>query len=301
MYKIILTTLLLLSAAAGARTEILGEVAEAAAETAREKVAAVEADEGGVAVTNWTDGYVEVTAVGTANLALAQSMAHALSQAEETARALAYRKLAERIFGVQVDSRTTVEGAVATSDALTTYTRGLIRDAHEVNVKHEVLDDGSILCSVTLSVPMTTAEGLASLASRLPGPYADAPRYVGEGGAPLAEEYTGVIVDASHLGAAPALSPTLLTEDGYVVYSAETLVAERVSALGVASYVKTLEQAQEKGAGSKPFIVKALKAVGEYACDLVLPSDVVDLLFTLDQEKELLKNRPLVILTRGVE
>ncbi|UCH77598.1 MAG: hypothetical protein JSU81_07635, partial [Candidatus Coatesbacteria bacterium] len=64
MRKIIVATLLLLAAAAWARTEILGEVAAAAAETAREKVAAVEADEGGVAVTNWTDGYVEVTAVG---------------------------------------------------------------------------------------------------------------------------------------------------------------------------------------------------------------------------------------------
>ena len=288
-------------AVAGA-TEILEEAAEVAAAVAEEKIAAVEADDGGVAVTNWTDGYIEVTAVGTANLALAQSKAHALSQAEETARALAYRKLTERIYGVQVNSKTTVSGAVATSDALTTQTRGLVRDAHEVKVSHEMLDDGSILCAVTLSVPMTTARGLAALAAETPAANAGAPVFAGGGtDPPLEAGYTGVIIDATGLPADPALAPTLLTEDGFVVYGAETLGPERVSALGVAPYVKTLEQAKEKGAGAKPLVIKALKAVGEYACDLVLPSDLVDVLFQLDLQEDVLKGGRLVIMTRGLE
>lgn len=291
-----------LACAAASSADILKETVEAAAAAAEDKVASFEADDGGAAVTNWTDGYVEVTAVGAANLALAQSKAHALSQAEETARALAYRKLAERIYGVQVNSKMTVSGAVATSDALTTQTRGLIRDAHEVKVSHEMLDDGSILCAVTLSVPMTTARGLAALAAETPGAHAGAPVFVG--GAtdpPLEAAYTGVVIDATGLQADPALAPTLLTEDGFVVYGAETLGPERVSALGVAPYVKTLEQAKEKGAGAKPLVIKALKAVGEYACDLVLPSDLVDVLFQLDLKEDVLKGGRLVIMTRGLE
>lgn len=283
------------------RAAVLEEAAAAAATAAEEMVAGVEEDEGGVAVTNWTDGYIEVTAVGAVNLALAQSKAHALSQAEETARALAYRKLAERIYGVQVNSKTTVSGAVATSDALTTQTRGLVRDAHEVRVTHEILDDGSILCAVTLSVPMTTARGLAALAAQVPAANAGAPAYR-PGTAPASSgDYTGVVIDATGLASNPALSPTLLTEDGFVVYGAETLGPERVSALGVASYVKTLEQAQEKGAGARPLVIKALKAVGEYACDLVLPSQIVDILFQLDAQTDVLKGGRLVIMTRGLE
>ena len=295
-----LVILFSLGAASGA-ADLLEEAAEAAAALAEEKVAAVDADEGGVELTNWTDGYVEVTAVGTANLALAQSKAHALSQAEETARALAYRKLAERIYGVQINSRTTVSGAVATSDSLVTQTQGLIRDAHEVKVTHEILDDGSILCAVTLSVPMTTARGLAALAAQTPTAYAGAPLYRNEGAETPAGDYTGVVIDATGLGADPALAPTLLTEDGFVVYGAETLGPARVSALGVASYVKTLEQAREKGAGAQPLVIKALKAVGEYACDLVLPSQIVDMLFQLDAQTDVLKGGRLVIMTRGLE
>jgi hypothetical protein len=299
-FKATLLVIILLLAGWG-RAAVLEEAAEAAAAAAEEMVAGVEEDAGGVAVTNWTDGYIEVTAVGAANLALAQSKAHALSQAEETARALAYRKLAERIYGVQVNSKTTVSGAVATSDALTTQTRGLVRDAHEVKVSHEMLDDGSILCAVTLSVPMTTARGLAALAAEVPAANAGAPAYQ-PGTLPASVgDYTGVVIDATGLPADPALAPTLLTEDGFVVYGAETLGPERVSALGVASYVKTLEQAKEKGAGAQPLVVKALKAVGEYACDLVLPSQIVDILFQLDAQADVLKGGRLVIMTRGLE
>lgn len=287
--------------AAVSSADLLEEAVEAAAAVTKGEVASSEADEAGVAVTNWTDGYIEVTAVGAANLALAQSKAHALSQAEETARALAYRKLAERIYGVQVNSKTTVSGAVATSDALTTQTRGLVRDAHEVKVTHEILDDGSILCAVTLSVPMTTARGLAALAAQVPAANAGAPLYKGAGTGTPAGDYTGVVIDASDAESNPALAPTLLTEDGFVVYGAETLGAERISALGVASYVKTLEQAQEKGAGARPLVIKALKAVGAYACDLVLPTELVDILFELDKQKDVLKGGRLVIMTRGLE
>ncbi len=281
--------------------DVLDEAAAAATALAEEKVAAAEVEEDAVAVTNWTDGYIEVTAVGAANLTLSQSQAHALSQAEETARALAYRKLSERVYGVQINSRVAVRGAVAADDTLVAVTGGLIRDAHEVKVTHEVLDDGSVLCAVTLSMPMTTAQGLVALASRVPPANGDAPIYnPGTTGA-AAEGYTGVIIDAADLGAAPALTPTLLTEDGHVVYGAETTAPERVSALGLTPYARTLAQAQAKGAGSRPLVIRALRAVGEYACDLVLPSDLVDILFQLNKDKDVFAKGRLVIMTRGVE
>lgn len=279
--------------------DVLADAAAAAEEVVAEKVASAETDESGVAVTNWTDGYIEVTAVGTANVALAQNKAHALSQAEETARALAYRKLTERIYGVHINSRVTVHGAVAADDSLVAVTQGLIRDAHEVKVTHEELEDGSILCAVTLAVPMTTARGLAAVAARVP-PGDGLPADTTAAGTPVTG-YTGVVIDATDVGAAPALCPTLLTEDGRVVYGAGTLSPERISTFGVASYAKTLAQAQAKGAGGKPLILKAIKAAGEYACDLVLPRELVDILFSLDNKDEILNGGRLVILTRGVE
>jgi len=292
------------AAAAGASAagvDGLISAAVAAAEgLAHKDVAEVQSDDAGVGVTDWTEGYVEVTAIGTANLALAQSKAHALSQAEETARALAYRKLAERIYGVTVNSTVTVAGAVAADDKLVAVTSGLIRDAHEVKVTHEILDDGSVLCAVTLAVPMKTARGLAGLAAQL-NPATGAPLYAPAAALPAAGDYTGVVIDATGLSVNPALCPSLLTEDGRVVYGAGTLGASRVSTLGVATYAKTLEQAKEKGAGAKPLVIQALKAVGEYACDLVLPGPLVDALFALQTEKNVVDGGHVIILTRGVE
>ena len=41
--------------------------------------------------------------------------------------------------------------------------------------------------------------------------------------------------------------------------------------------------------------------MGEYACDLVLPKDLVDILFSLQNKDELLDGGHLVILTRGLQ
>lgn len=272
--------------------EFLSGVVDAAGKIAGKDVADIQADAATVAVTDWTEGYVEVTALGTANLNLAQSEAHALVQAEETARALAYRKLSERINGVVINSAVTVEKAAATDDRLVAVTRGLVRDAHEIAVKHEVMDDGSVLCSITLRVPMSSAKGLAAVSSYAPANAA--PLYQPAAGASVAPgDYTGVVIDATGLDLDPALAPVLLTEDGKVVYGK---VGE-----GAATYARTLEQARTKGAGAKPLIVKALKAAGEYACDLVMPAPLVDLLFSLQEQKDVVRKGHVVILTRGLE
>lgn len=128
-----------------------------------------------------------------------------------------------------------------------------------------------------------------------------APLYAPASALPAAGDYTGVVIDATGLSVNPALCPSLLTEDGRVVYGAGTLGASRVSTLGVATYAKTLEQAKEKGAGAKPLVIQALKAVGEYACDLVLPGPLVDALFALQVEKNVVDGGHVIILTRGVE
>lgn len=272
--------------------EFLSGVVDAAGKIAGKDVAEVQADAATVAVTDWTEGYIEVTALGTANLNLAQSEAHALVQAEETARALAYRKLSERINGVVINSAVTVEKAAATDDRLVAVTRGLVRDAHEIAVKHEVMDDGSVLCSITLRVPMSSAKGLAAVSSYAPANAA--PLYQPAAGVSVAPgDYTGVVIDATGLDLDPALAPVLLTEDGKVVYGK---VGE-----GAATYARTLEQARTKGAGAKPLIVKALKAAGEYACDLVMPAPLVDLLFSLQEHKDVVNKGRVVILTRGLE
>jgi len=272
--------------------ELLSGVADAAGKLAGKDVADVQADAASVAVTDWTEGYIEVTALGTANLNLAQSQAHALVQAEETARALAYRKLSERINGVVINSAVTVEKAAATNDKLVAVTRGLVRDAHEVAVKHEVMDDGSVLCSITLRVPMSSAKGLAALSPYAPA--SGAPLYQPAAGANVPPgDYTGVIIDATGLDLDPALAPALLTEDGKVIYGK--------AGEGYTAYARTLEQAREKGAGARPLIVKALKAAGEYACDLVMPAPLVDLLFSLQEQKDVVNKGHVVILTRGLQ
>jgi len=82
---------------------------------------------------------------------------------------------------------------------------------------------------------------------------------------------TGLVIDARGLKVSPALSPRILAEDGKPLYTADCLSEEARKSKGVASYFKTLDDAQKSMlVGDKPVVVKAKSADGS---DLVLTAD----------------------------
>jgi hypothetical protein len=280
-----------------AKDFVLETVKDTALADAADKFIETEEDEDSVTVTNWSDMYIEVTAMGTANIYKAQNEAHALILAEETARALAYRKLTERAYGVYVNSRNIIKDGVTADDTVLVACEGYINNAKEINVLHEKLADGSILCTVSMGALITTDDGLMKV-----GGFIQANEPAVEVYSPVTKvypgDYSGVIIDASGLDVNPALYPNIVTEDGKLVYGAQFLDPEYALMNGVSTYVRSLEEAKNLGAGDNPFIVKALKTMGAFAADLVLPGVVVDQLFGLEDQYNHLSEGRVVIMTR---
>lgn len=280
-----------------AKDAVLGAVEDTALEDAADKLIETETDENSVTVTNWSDMYIEVTAMGTANVLKAQSEAHALILAEEAARALAYRKLTERTYGVYVNSRNIIKDGVTGDDTVLVACEGYINNAKELNVTHERLADNSILCTITMGALITTDDGLMNV-----GELIQAGEPAIEIYSPVTEiypgDYSGIVIDARELDVNPALYPNIVTEDGKLVYGAQFLDPEYALMNGVSTYVRSLEEAMNLGAGDTPFIVKALKTMGAFAADLVLPGIIVDQLFGLEEQYNLLSEGRVVILTR---
>jgi len=280
-----------------AKETVLGVVEDTALEDAANKFIETETDEDSVTVTNWSDRYIEVTAMGTANVLKAQNEAHALILAEEAARALAYRKLTERAYGVYVNSRNIIKDGVTGDDTVLVACEGYINNAKELNVTHEKLADNSILCTVTMGALITTDDGLMNVGGLIQSGEPDVEIY-----SPTTNvypgEYSGIVIDASGLDVNPALYPNIVTEDGKLVYGAQFLDPEYTLMNGVSTYVRSLEEAKNLGAGDSPFVVKALKTMGAFAADLVLPGVVVDQLFGLEEQYNHLSEGRVVIMTR---
>lgn len=120
----------------------------------------------------------------------------------------ALRNLLEVIHGIALTSQTTVQNQMLSNDVVKTRVEGIARNFRQVGAEH-YYDDGSIEVTIEMN---------------LDGPFLEAvlPQSMG-GGQPLATAiqgvvYTGLIVDATGLGARPALAPRILNQDGQEVY-----------------------------------------------------------------------------------
>ncbi|MCX7998816.1 MAG: hypothetical protein N3A69_07675, partial [Leptospiraceae bacterium] len=74
----------------------------------------------------------------------------------------------------------------------------------------------------------------------------------------FATPYTGLILDARHLEAKPALFPKILTEKGLEIYSPKLVYKNLALDSGYAKYYNKLESAiKDKKVGKKPYILLA--------------------------------------------
>ena len=196
------------------------------------------------------------------------------SQKRRAAKLLAQRALLEQIHGVQIDSKTTVENAVVTSDVINASVSGLIKGAREaacfsdeygfVHVVMELPVYGGInsLASVVLpSLPqknflppsdiipmdMQSIETSTAVDSK----QVTIGKIYGATG-----QYTGLIVDCSGLGLQTAMAPAIYTEGDLVVYGLENFSREQVINRGYVGYSDTIATGAQR-AGSNPLVVQA--------------------------------------------
>ena len=208
----------------------------------------------------------------------------------------AYRQLAEMVKGVNVDSETTVENMMVTSDVPKTKVTALIQGArivseqavdgggYTVTMEMSVFGASNSLATAVLptntvptrfpapdaSVPASTPSSVQVNVQVTPGttqtpattiPSVTTPSHQGSSAAaaPAGQAiggYTGLIVDCRGLGLKPVMSPVIKNANGEPIYGYKNLDSATVIANGMASYTTDLSKASR--AGSNPLVVKAV-------------------------------------------
>ena len=186
----------------------------------------------------------------------------------------AYRQLAEMVKGVNVDSETTVENMMVTSDVTKTKVTALIQGARIVS--EQAVDGGGYTVTMEMSV-FGASNSLATavlptntVPTSFPAPDASVPASTpssvqvnvqgsSAAAAPAGQAiggYTGLIVDCRGLGLKPVMSPVIKNANGEPIYGYKNLDSATVIANGMASYTTDLSKASR--AGSNPLVVKAV-------------------------------------------
>lgn len=202
----------------------------------------------------------------------------------------AYRQLAELVKGVNVDSETTVENMMVTSDVTRTKVTALIQGArivseqavegggYTVTMEMSVFGASNSLAGAVLtpnttqtsfpapdaSVPASTPSSVQVNVQVTPGTTAattGTPSVLGSSAAaaPAGKAiggYTGLIVDCRGLGLKPVMSPVIKNANGEPIYGYKNLDSATVIKNGMASYTTDLNKAAR--AGQNPLIVKAV-------------------------------------------
>lgn len=118
-------------------------------------------------------------------------------------------------------------------------------------------------------------------------------------GAEDKEIFSGVIVDASGLGAGRVLRPNIVTPDGKVVHGYDKFSASEIESVDVIRYNNSVEQAkgQKVFIGSNPLVIKAVGAAGPFKGNIVISPEDAERIRKADKNGKFLKsNRVSIVL-----
>jgi hypothetical protein len=228
---------------------------------------------------DWTTGVITAVGIG-APPAQPANAAQARAMAERAAQVVAYRNLLEAVKGVRVDSTTTVENFMVTSDVIKTEVSGIIQGAMVMDKKY--MSDGSVEVTVGMKLSGALADTLLPRGPQTPAP---------------AQLYTGLIVDARGLGVKPAMAPKVLNEDGKEVYGSAWINRDYAVREGMVGYLKDPAAAQANPrVTDKPLMVKAQKVSGDARVDLVISNADAAMLQSASQNLSMLEKCKVIIL-----
>lgn len=236
-----------------------------------------------MAATDISSGKIVVEGIGGAG----QSMSNGYTAAKVDA----YRLIAEEVHGVQIDSDTTVENSILTSDIIKTKVNGVIKGAKVVSRSvdgngyyHVVMElpvyggSNSLAAAVLPQVPQQgflppsdiipvdkiagvalkpESTGVNAVAPTVPATQVPAVNQATVGNLYGATgQYTGLIVDCSGMGLQTAMAPAIVTEGRKIVYGLEKFSREQVLNRGYVGYSKSATEGVGR-AGSNPMVIKA--------------------------------------------
>ncbi|MCK8828566.1 hypothetical protein MWH25_12615 [Natroniella acetigena] len=264
---------------------------------------------------DWERGIIAVQGEGVA--AEHHIGGQAKLMAQRAARVDAYRNAAEFIDGVRVNSQTTMEDMVATSDRVDTQVRGFIEGALIVDSDY---DPDLKISTVTMELPLDGREGLAyylegevqqESQERIDDveEYIDQPkREISPGEVIEIEEeveqgieYTSVVIDARGFDVVTALYPQVFDSQGYSLYGPTEVSSDNpANASSLVAYSRSEEGIMGiDRVGDNPLVIEAASVInrsGEAPTDLILDSDNARLFRDLDKEHGIVERRAVVFI-----
>jgi hypothetical protein len=240
---------------------------------------------------DWTTNVITAVGIG-APPASPANAAQARAMAERAAQVVAYRNLLEAVKGVRVDSATTVENFMVTSDVIKTEVSGFIQGATIMDKKY--MSDGSVEVTVGMKLTGALADALLPKGSGTPPTVTPPPS--GTAAAP-SQLFTGLIVDARGLGVRPAMAPKILNEDGKEVYGSAWINRDWAVREGMVGYLKDPVSAQANPrVTDKPLMVKAIKVSGDGRVDMVISNTDAAILQSATQNLSMLEKCRVIVL-----
>jgi len=251
----------------------------------------IPASTGAYKTVSWYDGFIETTAVGTADMRKMKNKVQAEIVAEKTARHLAYSQLAEILSGVQVTSNTTYEELLLKVDNLHVQSEGFIRGAQVID-KHITWVDDAPKAMVTVRAPLFGQNSLKNIIqANAPETLFEAPQHVLTGNAAVtdqANQYSNVIIDATGMEYSPALFTKLIS-------AGNQSIMDKDSAMDMEyMYYAKLDSAKASNfAGHSPVVVKAKP--GSKPGTLVLDDTDAQLTHAILNQHQLSNNKPMLV------
>lgn len=217
---------------------------------------------------NWSKQTIMVTGSGAPPEK--GSVAQKRLMAMRAARVDAFRKLAETINGVHVNSETIVKDFVTESDIIKTQVEALIKGAEQIG-EPRYISDGAV--EIDMRVNLFGENSVASILK--PEEQTDNIPATTLEPINVTESYTSVIIDCKGLGVQPAMSPTIIDENGGEIYYGDLPVdPEFVINEGIVSYASSITNAKKNDrVGGNPLIIKGKKVLGLFKSDVVISND----------------------------
>ena len=196
----------------------------------------------------------------------------------ETARRIAQFNLIETAGVIPINAVSQIADRMAQS---TDFRDGLISLARNASLtRQEYLSDGTVEIELTMNLtggfsqfvlPEEIRQVDSVVTMTAAEPDADKPVKPVEG--IDGDAHTGLIIDATGIGAKPSLAPVVVDESEDVVYGPAFVSREFAVSRGMSGFATTLAAARnDKRVGPRPLVIKAIRTRSTGKTDLVVSS-----------------------------
>jgi hypothetical protein len=225
---------------------------------------------------DWSSGTVRVIGVAAPTKNNNKGTSPSSSEIIDAAWKMAQSNLIDTASAIQINATTKVSDRMIQSE---TFRKGLSSLAQNASITNqEYLSDGTLKITLTMSLTGGFAQFVLPDEIRHVEPVttmATTNHLPAEGTMVMGrtEEilHSGLIIDASGIGAKPSLVPEIVDESGEAVYGPAYVSREFAVSRGVCSFTTALNKARnDRHIGGSPLVVKALRTVPGKETNMVI-------------------------------